>query len=233
MNTRMLKHACVAAVLGIGGISIDMMAGREAAQAQAVPDLLQAAANQAGAMEDLRSAVQQTAAVVEGLVSDIAYEYSEQDGPWTRVMLSNVRAIPPMRRRRSRSGISEDRFRMDACWSPPNCRFSSRQRVPRVPEEHRLERVTCRRRPSSRVAKMDAGEVLVNSGRPAVTEWVPAASTSGRRSSRRPQERVRRRRPSRTICARSTQAARPRTFHRSPCGRPWTRSRCASGVRPP
>ena len=39
------------------------------------------------------SAVRQTAAIAEGVVSDIQYDYSEAEGPWTTVILTNVRAI--------------------------------------------------------------------------------------------------------------------------------------------
>jgi hypothetical protein len=51
-----------------------------------------AAANaaQPRAVTDLASAVSQTAALVEGSVREIHYEFSEEDGPWTRVVLDNV-----------------------------------------------------------------------------------------------------------------------------------------------
>lgn len=40
----------------------------------------------------MASALRQTAAIVEGLVTDIRYEFSEADGPWTVVTLSGVKA---------------------------------------------------------------------------------------------------------------------------------------------
>jgi hypothetical protein len=42
---------------------------------------------------DLQSAVVQTAAIARGTVTDIQYDYSETEGPWTRVTLSNVLSL--------------------------------------------------------------------------------------------------------------------------------------------
>jgi hypothetical protein len=42
---------------------------------------------------DLQSALTQTSAVIEGLVTAIQYEYSDDQGPWTRVTLANVRPL--------------------------------------------------------------------------------------------------------------------------------------------
>ncbi|MSQ47067.1 MAG: hypothetical protein EXR78_01570 [Deltaproteobacteria bacterium] len=39
-----------------------------------------------------RSALSQIATIVEGVVTDIRYDYSEAEGPWTRVILSKVKA---------------------------------------------------------------------------------------------------------------------------------------------
>ena len=42
------------------------------------------------AVTDLASAIRQTVAVVEGVVGDIENEYTDADGPWTRVVLTDV-----------------------------------------------------------------------------------------------------------------------------------------------
>jgi hypothetical protein len=42
-------------------------------------------------LTDFSSALRQTAAVVDGIVSDISSSYSEEEGPWTTITLSNVR----------------------------------------------------------------------------------------------------------------------------------------------
>jgi hypothetical protein len=42
------------------------------------------------AVTDLASAVSQTAAVIEGTVSELHYEFSDEDGPWTRIVLGDV-----------------------------------------------------------------------------------------------------------------------------------------------
>lgn len=47
----------------------------------------------AAPVEDLQSAARQTAAIVDGIVTDIRYDYSEEDGPWTTVILSKARAL--------------------------------------------------------------------------------------------------------------------------------------------
>jgi len=60
-------------------------------QAQAGTDPTPSAARQPFPVKDLQSAIAQTAAIVEGEVSDIQYDYSEENGPWTRVLLSNVK----------------------------------------------------------------------------------------------------------------------------------------------
>jgi hypothetical protein len=42
---------------------------------------------------DLQSALTQTSAVIEALVTAVQYEYSDEQGPWTRVTLANVRPL--------------------------------------------------------------------------------------------------------------------------------------------
>jgi hypothetical protein len=51
-----------------------------------------AGAAQPRQVTDLASAVGQTAAVIEGVASEIRYEFSEAEGPWTRVVLSDVKS---------------------------------------------------------------------------------------------------------------------------------------------
>lgn len=58
----------------------------------AAPAASAAAQRKPAAIVDLRSAIEQTAAVVEGTVTEIHNDYSDSDGPWTRVVLSDVTA---------------------------------------------------------------------------------------------------------------------------------------------
>jgi hypothetical protein len=51
-----------------------------------------AGATQPRQVTDLANTIEQTAAVIEGVVSEIRYEFSDADGPWTRVVLSDVKA---------------------------------------------------------------------------------------------------------------------------------------------
>src|SRR5262245_57684441 len=71
----------------------------QAQEAQAAPPSLAyarvsqhapAGAAEPRAVTDLASAVGQTAAVVEGTVSEVHYEFSDEDGPWTRIVLGDV-----------------------------------------------------------------------------------------------------------------------------------------------
>ena len=78
---------CLAAIVGTVAVTLDYLSGAAAVQAQAVRS-----GNQAMAVSDLESAISQTAAVVEGWVTDIKYDYSDEEGPWTRVTISDVHA---------------------------------------------------------------------------------------------------------------------------------------------
>jgi hypothetical protein len=71
----------------------------EAHEAQAAPPALTyarvaqpapAGAAEPRAVTDLASATSQTAAVIEGTVSEIHHEFSDEDGPWTRIVLGDV-----------------------------------------------------------------------------------------------------------------------------------------------
>jgi len=99
-HSRIRKGVCLAAALALAAVTFDHFGSTRSVQAQDVRTPLPLAPGKLGPAEDLPSAVNQTAAIVEGVVTDIQYDYSEQEGPWTRVILSNVRAIageaPPM-----------------------------------------------------------------------------------------------------------------------------------------
>jgi hypothetical protein len=69
-----------------------VLATSTAAQADVVDGRPPATASKPSAVTDLRSAMAQTAVVLEGRVSDVRYEYNRRDGPWTSVILSDVRA---------------------------------------------------------------------------------------------------------------------------------------------
>ena len=91
-QSRIRQGVYLAAALALAAVSFDHFTNRSV-QAQDVRTPLPLDAGKLAPAEDLRSAVSQTAAIVEGIVTDIQYEYSEEQGPWTRVILSKVRAI--------------------------------------------------------------------------------------------------------------------------------------------
>jgi hypothetical protein len=99
-QSRLRNWLCLAAVSGIGALTIGTLPGLEAVQAQVVHSQPPPTARKPLPIKDLRNAMDQTAAVVEGLVTDIQYDYSEEEGPWTRVVLSDVHAhfgsAPPL-----------------------------------------------------------------------------------------------------------------------------------------
>lgn len=83
----------LAAALGLAAASFDRLTNAGDVQAQDVRSTLPIAGSTPVPIDDLQRAVQQTAAVIEGLVTDIQYDYSEEEGPWTRVFISNVRVL--------------------------------------------------------------------------------------------------------------------------------------------
>lgn len=71
------------------GAALMLALGASEAVAQALPTISQPAPK-ARAVVDLASALAQTAAVVEATVQELRSEYSDAEGPWTRVVLSDV-----------------------------------------------------------------------------------------------------------------------------------------------
>jgi hypothetical protein len=92
-NVKLRHGVSLAAALAFGAASFDHLTTTSSVQAQAVRRPAPPAAVSLTPADDLHKAVTQTAAVVEGLVTDIKHEYSEEDGPWTRVVLSNIRVL--------------------------------------------------------------------------------------------------------------------------------------------
>jgi hypothetical protein len=86
-----LRHVCAAAAIAIVAVTIDHASRFADVEAQGVRGAPSDAAAP-GPVDNLRNAVRQTAAVVEGWVTNIQHEFSEENGPWTRVTLSNVHA---------------------------------------------------------------------------------------------------------------------------------------------
>ncbi len=82
----------LAILTGTGGVLFGSLAGFDTARAEVVHSQAPPTAQKPLAVEDFRSALSQTATIVEGVVTDIRYDYSEAEGPWTRVILSKVKA---------------------------------------------------------------------------------------------------------------------------------------------
>ena len=91
-HSRIRQGVYLAAALALAAVSFNDFSNKSV-QAQDVRIPLPLAPGKLAPADDLRAAVSQTAAIVEGLVTDIQYDYSEEQGPWTRVILSKVRAI--------------------------------------------------------------------------------------------------------------------------------------------
>jgi hypothetical protein len=83
----------LAAAVALAAVAIDHVTSTKSVQAQDIRTPLQPEPGKLAPVDSLHGAVSQTAAIVEGFVSDIQHEYSDEDGPWTRVILSNVRAL--------------------------------------------------------------------------------------------------------------------------------------------
>jgi hypothetical protein len=87
--------AAAAALAGASAFHLTTHGAVQAQAARAIPQLAQGALAPAALApaDSLRRGILQTAAIVEGLVSEIRYEYTDEDGPWTHVTLSDIRAI--------------------------------------------------------------------------------------------------------------------------------------------
>jgi hypothetical protein len=94
MRQRTIRQGvCVAGALALAAITLDYMTNGAGVQAQVAREPIPPASIGPAPVDDLQSATAQTAAIVDGIVTDIQYDYSEQDGPWTTVILSKARAI--------------------------------------------------------------------------------------------------------------------------------------------
>lgn len=82
-----------AGALALAAVTLDHMTNTAGVQAQVGREPIPSASTGLAPVDDLQSAAKQTAAIVDGIVADIQYDYSEQDGPWTTVILSKARAI--------------------------------------------------------------------------------------------------------------------------------------------
>ena len=82
-----------AGALALAAITLDYMTNTAGVQAQVGREPIPSASIGLAPADDLQSAAKQTAAIVDGIVTDIQYDYSEQDGPWTTVILSKARPI--------------------------------------------------------------------------------------------------------------------------------------------
>ncbi len=83
----------LAAALGLTAVTFNHFGQTAGVQAQDVRTPLTLERGTLGPVTDLASAAVQTAAIVQGVVADIYYEYSEEQGPWTNVILTDVRPI--------------------------------------------------------------------------------------------------------------------------------------------
>lgn len=91
-QSRIRQGVYLAAALALAAVSFTHF-GNNSVQAQDVRIPIALEPGKLAPAVDVRSAVSQTAAIVEGIVTDIQYDYSEEQGPWTRITLSKVRAL--------------------------------------------------------------------------------------------------------------------------------------------
>jgi hypothetical protein len=161
----------LAAALALTAVTFDHFSSTKGVQAQDIRTPLPLAPGKLAPVSDLQSAASQTAAIVEGYVKEIQYEYSEQDGPWTRVILSNVRAI---------AGDAPETVEIRHFGGPlPNGNLMVAAELPVfVPDREYvvfLRNTAWNVSPvvgdlAFRVEKLDGGEVLVNSDGQPVTQ---------------------------------------------------------------
>ena len=165
------QGAYLVAALALAAVTFDHFSSTKSVQAQDIRTPLPLAPGKLAPVDGLQSAVTQTAAIVEGVVADIQHDYSEQDGPWTRVILSNVRAI---------AGDAPSRVEIRHFGGPlPNGGLMVVAELPVfVPDREYivfLRNTAWNVSPvvgdlAFRVEKVDGGEVLVNSDGQPVTQ---------------------------------------------------------------
>lgn len=94
MRQRTIRQGVfLAGALAFAAIALDHISHTTAVQAQIAREPILSAPTGPAPVDDLQSAATQTAAIVDGIVTDIQYDYSEEEGPWTTVILSKVRPI--------------------------------------------------------------------------------------------------------------------------------------------
>jgi hypothetical protein len=90
-SKKLRRGAFLVAILAIGSAANHL--GRpDGVQAQLAHRPPPATATRPGPVVNLATAIAQTSAVVEGTVADIQHDYTDEDGPWTTVILKDVRA---------------------------------------------------------------------------------------------------------------------------------------------
>ena len=180
----------LAAALALTAVTFDRMGSSSGVQAQdfRTPlqldpiqlQPLQLAPAKPTPIDSFDSAVRQTAAIAEGVITDIKYDYSEAEGPWTTVILTNARAIagevPPTVEIRQFGGPLPNGGLMVAAELPVFVvgkeyvvfLRNTEWNVSPVVGDYAL-----------RVEKSDAGELLVNSDGQPVTQITPAGFNFG------------------------------------------------------
>lgn len=94
MKDRTIRQGVfLACALALAAITLDSMTRTTGVEAQVVREPFPTAPTGPAPVVDLQSAARQTAAIVDGIVADIKYDYSEEDGPWTTVILAKVRPL--------------------------------------------------------------------------------------------------------------------------------------------
>jgi hypothetical protein len=186
-QNKLRKWIYLTAISGVGIATIGCLTGPEVTQAQTIHNGPPPTAPKPLPVKDLQSAVSQTAVVAEGRVSKIEYEYTEEEGPWTVVTLSDVQthlgAAPSVLEIRHFGGLLPDGRMVVAAELPvfvKGKRYivflrNTAWNVSPIVDELAL-----------RVETVDNREVLVNSDGQPVTEVSPAGIEVGPRLFERP-----------------------------------------------
>jgi hypothetical protein len=94
MKQRTIRQGVyLAGALALAAITFDYVTQSGAVEAQIAREPIPSPSIGPAPVDDLASAAKQTAAIVDGIVTDIQYDYSEEEGPWTTVFLSKARPI--------------------------------------------------------------------------------------------------------------------------------------------